>query len=280
MSTPPAPPHIANAGQFDRAINYASAYDYAALANIYNQGRVDYIVPMPMNARRMEEYVRHYDVVLDASVVALNGGGEETGIGMLGLRDQRAWITRLGVIPERRGHKVGQFIMETLLSLAQERGAAQAQLEVIEGNQPAHTLFRKLGFEETRKLLIIRRPPGSVKGDVPDSTLLTPEEITACLRARTDRPSWLDETPSLLHAGLLEGLRIGGEWVIYRKTPVQLSAFVLSPCADPSVLIRAVHRRYPMLDTKIENVDTSLWSAYQSAGYFEAFARLEMLTRF
>ena len=50
-----------------------SAYDYVALAEIYNQGRVDYIVPMPMNARRLEEYVRAYDVDLAASLVAVDG---------------------------------------------------------------------------------------------------------------------------------------------------------------------------------------------------------------
>jgi len=75
LAIPPAPPHVANAGQSNRSVVSASEYTFAALAQIYNQGRVDYIVPMPMNARRMEEYVRYYDVALDASVVMLNGDG-------------------------------------------------------------------------------------------------------------------------------------------------------------------------------------------------------------
>jgi len=276
LAIPPAPPHIANAGQSNRSVVSASEYTFAALAQIYNQGRVDYIVPMPMNARRMEEYVRYYDVALDASVVMLNSDGEESGIGMLGLRDHRCWITRLGVIPERRGHKVGQFIVESLIDMGRRRGATLAQLEVITGNEPAHALFRKLGFEQRRNLLVIRRPPGAVIDAVPTSTPLTPDEIKVCLSQRPDQASWLDETASLLHAGQLEGLRVGDEWIVYRKTPVQLSTFVLSDSADPAALIRCVHHRYPMLDTKIENVDVSRWSAYQEAGYFEAFARIEM----
>lgn len=256
----------------------ANTYSFADLAHIYNQSRVDYIVPMPMNARRMEEYVRHYDVALEASIVALSGG-ETTGIGMLGLRQQRAWFTRLGVLPKERGHKVGQLIMETLIEEADRRGATQGQLEVIEGNEPAIRLFRKLGFEPLRPLLIIRRPPGAI--DAPEGEPLSPDEIAACLAARQDQPSWLDETASLLNMGALEGLRLGDEWVIFRRTAVQLSAFVLSDTRDAARLIGAVHRRYPLLDTKIENVDLRLWAAYQAVGYFQAFARLEMtLTRF
>ncbi len=274
MTTPQT--QLANMGSADRSVLPASQYTFEALAQIYNQGRVDYIVPMPMNARRMEEYVRFYDVALDASVVTVNGDAEETGIGMLGLRDTRCWVTRLGVIPEGRGHKVGQFIMETLLTRGKDRGATLAQLEVITGNEPAHRLFRKLGFEPRRDLLIIRRPPGAVKDSVPDYTPLTPEDIPLCLAQRPDQASWLDETPSLLHAGQLEGLRVGADWIIYRKTAVQLSAFVFSESSDPTALIRCVHHRYPLLDTKIENVDLSRWPAYQAAGYFEAFARIEM----
>lgn len=270
---------MTNAGQHNHAVVKASQYTFEALAQIYNQSRIDYIVPMPMNARRMEEYVRHYDVDLDASIISLNGRGDETGIGMLGLRDQRAWFTRLGVMPDQRGHHVGQHLMETLIEEARKRGAAFGQLEVIEGNEPAYNLFRKLGFELARKILVIRRPPGKHEFVDGGSDLIPADDIAATLQARTDRPSWLDETPSLLHAGSLEGLRMGADWVIYRKTAVQLSAFVLSTDDHDTAhaLICAVHQRYPLLDTKIENVDASLWTAYQAAGYFEAFARLEML---
>src|SRR5215207_7045630 len=102
----------------------ASGYTFEQLADIYNGSRVDYIVPMPMNGRRMEDYVRAYDVDLDASVVVVEGD-EPAGVGMLGLRGGRAWVTRVGVIPERRGHRQGQFIMESLIEQASARGVLQ-----------------------------------------------------------------------------------------------------------------------------------------------------------
>jgi len=274
LDTVPVPTHSATPA--DRATALASRFSYDELAHIYNACRVDYIVPMPMNARRMEEYVRDYDVALDSSIVTFNGDGETTGIGMLGLRDQRAWFTRLGVIPDRRGHKVGQYLMETLMTHARSSGATRGQLEVIEGNTPAHNLFLKLGFEITRKLLVIRRPPGKLDSAPPPVEPLTPDEIRICLAQRMDTPSWLDETASLLHAGNLTGLRLGDRWIVYRKSAVQLSAFVFSH-PDPD-LICAVHHQHPLLDTKIENVDVGCWSAFHAAGYVEAFSRLEMLT--
>src|SRR2546423_6025746 len=86
----------------------ASAYNFDTLAEIYNQARVDYIVPMPMNGKRMAEYVHNYDVDLDMSLIACNTDGEPCGLIMAGLRRDRSWVTRLGVIPHKRRAHVGQ----------------------------------------------------------------------------------------------------------------------------------------------------------------------------
>ena len=80
--------------QSDIALLPASAFTYEELTEAYNHTRVDYIVPMPMNAARLREYVITYDIDLEASVVAVDGT-EILGLSMLGLRAGRAWITRL-----------------------------------------------------------------------------------------------------------------------------------------------------------------------------------------
>jgi ribosomal protein S18 acetylase RimI-like enzyme len=273
----------------------AAVYTFEELAQIYNESRVDYIVPMPMNARRMEEYVRHYDVSLQSSVVAVTHDGETVGIGMLGLRGERAWITRLGVIPNGRGQRLGLFIAETLLQQAVARGARQTQLEVILGNAPAHQLFLKFGFEETRELLVLRRPPGAPEASSLNALAgaqvepLSDEEVVACLNSREDEPAWIEENASLLKAGGLTGLRVtlppyngSGEavgWIVVSKNAFQMTHFVLggSPRAALPLLL-AIHRQFPRHDTKLENLpaDSPLWPHFQQAGYFEAFRRTEM----
>jgi ribosomal protein S18 acetylase RimI-like enzyme len=270
----------------------ASAYSFEELADIYNQTRIDYIVPMPMNAKRMEQYVRSYDVNLDASLVAQDNDGEIAGIGMLGLRGERAWLTRLGVLPYKRRHHLGQFLMESLLEQARQLAATQAQLEVIKGNAPAQKLFLQLGFQETRELLIIRRPPGKPTMDnpLPDAavTVLKPDEILNCLERRESGASWIDETPSLVHAGSLRGLQItlpSGEsgWIVYQNTVFQMAYFVMNTSEaarnDMSrALLYQVHLLNPMQDTKIENLPAldARWPVFQELGYVEAFRRIEM----
>lgn len=271
----------------------ANQFSYAELADIYNQARVDYIVPMPMNAKRLQEYVEYYDISLAGSVVAMTDDQLPCGVGMLGLRGDRAWITRLGVIPERRKHRVGQAIMQSLIHAAQHQGVKRVQLEVIVGNDPARRLFDKLGFIVTRELLVIRRPPSPPQTNLAFDTLtplvIDDAEIPNLLMNRVDQPSWIEETPSLLNIGKLRGIKIIGDkgewgWLIFQRTPFQLTHFSLNYSHDwvARALLYHVHKEYPMQDTKIENVDVgdSLWQIYQQMGYLEVFRRTEMFLHF
>lgn len=273
----------------------ASNYSFEELADLYNQTRVDYIVPMPMNARRLREYIHAYDIDLSASIVALSAEGEPTGLGMLGLRDSRAWISRLGVLPERRGRRTGLFLMEHLLHQARLHRARLAQLEVVKGNVPAHTLFRKLGFHETRELLIIRRPPGTAPLIPPprDASVapLDSDGIAACLSARELGASWLEETRSLYRAGNLNGLRVtlaNGEsgWIVFQRTAFQLTHIVMGTSAADrlaigTALLYHLHNQHPRHDSKVENMpaDSPWWPVFEGAGYLEAFRRIEMILR-
>lgn len=291
---PPNPPlDLKSKTPSDQIAVPCSRFTFEELATIYNQCRVDYIVPMPMNARRMQEYVHRNDIDLDLSTVAMTDDDEPTGIGMLGLRGQRSWITRLGVIPDCRRRKTGQFITENLIDQARSRGVKRVQLEVIRGNEPARNLFIKLGFQDTRELLVIRRPPGAPAIPSPVNgaivTLLDQDEIPAHLDQRLYAPSWVEESASLLKAGNLKGFEIvlsGGEagWVVFQARPFQLEQIVFDVPRDAvekvtRALLYALHQQYPTQDTKVENVpaDHPYWPVFQELGYVEAFRRYEMV---
>jgi ribosomal protein S18 acetylase RimI-like enzyme len=274
----------------------ASQYSYDQLADIYNQARVDYIVPMPMNGKRMAEYVRDYDVDLNASAVALNSEALELGVCMLGVRGDRTWITRLGVIPERRGKRIGQFLAEQMLENARALRARRVQLEVIKGNTPAIGLFQKLGFEPIRELMVVRRPPGApndaLNGSAAELTALENAEIGALLGdyEQTQQVAWTEERTSLMNGGGLRGLRAvlpSGEsgWLIFQRLPFQLTHFVFSPsCSDALLraLLHHVHKTHNAQDTKVENlpIDHFAWRVMQQFGYLEVFRRIEMYLHF
>ena len=85
----------------------ASDYTLDELTQAYNQTRTDYLIPMPMNPDRLNEYITLYDVDLPSSRVAVVG---ETivGLGMLGRRPGQGWIPRLGGLP---GAVLGAFVL-------------------------------------------------------------------------------------------------------------------------------------------------------------------------
>jgi ribosomal protein S18 acetylase RimI-like enzyme len=264
-------------------------FTYEELTEAYNQTRVDYIVPMPMNAARLREYVHCYDVDLDASAVVIEDD-QILGLAMLAVRPGHAWITRLGVLPVKRKRGSGQLLMEHLIAQARRLRVAYILLEVIKNNVPAHRLFCKLGFREQRELMIIRRPPGPPPDEVPPYNVQTLDyhQTIGLLHQRSSVPSWLDETPSLINAGNLKALRVqlaSGErgWLVYQTTVFQLGRLVLqAEVGDPHrvglALIHALHTRHPATDTKSENLpaDDPHWPALQDMGYLESFRRIEM----
>ena len=270
----------------------ASDYTYEELTDIYNQTRVDYIVPMPMNAKRMREYVNNYDVDLPSSVVAMYDD-TITGVGMLGLRDNRAWITRLGIIPTGRRLRNGSFLMDALIDQARRNDADVIQLEVIDGNEPAYNMFVKYGFQETRKLAIIRRPPSPPQFENPlpaaNIITLTDDEIMHCLANRPSGMSWVEETPSMVKTEKLFGYRLeaqNGEsgWIVFYSSAFQMGNFVVDATSDSYndivlSLLHNLHRRHGIKDTKIENVplDHPLLELFKQAGYIESFRRIEMI---
>jgi len=272
----------------------ASASNFTAdeLAEIYNAGRVDYIVPMPMNAKRMQNYVRMYDVDLDASVVIFDKENKPAGIGMLGIRDDRGWITRLGISPTRRLGGMGRCMMQALIQNARDRHVRLIQLEVIEGNKPAHELFKKCGFQETRNLMVIRRPPHAPPGEPPVAgavvSELTSDQIWAYLAQRGPGASWVNENASLVKVEKLEGLRVRlpsgyTGWIIYHRRTLELTHVVLH--TPPHVreqmtvaLLYYLHTLHIEQDTKIENIPVTeiTLPILQQFNYIEEFRRIEM----
>jgi ribosomal protein S18 acetylase RimI-like enzyme len=267
----------------------ASRFTIEQLTAIYNQTRVDYLVPMPMNAARLAEYVQVYDVSLEHSLVARH---EETllGVAMLGLRADRAWITRLGVLPTTRRHGTGQALMEGLIAEAAKLGVDFSMLEVIKHNTPAHQLFLKLGFYEVGELLVLRRsptipPPDPVVADA--QRLERHEALTLVSRNRGTQP-WTNQSESLFNAQDVSGLRVtlvdGSQgWLVYQRQKFNLTRFAYkTEVGDPVMVAYAflshLHNQYPRLDTQLENIqvhDPHLPAFYQM-GYVESFRRIEM----
>lgn len=263
------------------------------LTELYNQTRVDYLVPMPMNADRLNEYVHDFDVDLHYSSVARDSDGQVLGLCMLGLRGDVAWITRLGVLPSTRRTGAGSALMDSMLKNADSLGMRETHLEVIKNNEPAYNLFLKKGFVETGTYLVMRHAPRPLAGSFQGTaTWLDYEQALEKLAGYPSHITWINAFESMRNSPNTEGLQVelpdgSSGWLVYRNTKFtlrsSLSHLIMhtergEPQAVGAQLLSLLHSHFPHHDTYAENIceDDPHLSAFQAFGYFTNFSRIEM----
>lgn len=271
----------------------ADHFTIQELTDLYNQTRVDYLVPMPMNADRLNEYIHDFDVDLRHSCVARDTDGQVLGLSLLGFRHQTAWITRLGVLPSTRRTGAGSVLMNSMLANAAALGAKEIHLEVIKNNAPAYNLFLKTGFIEKDTYLVMRHAPRPMtmplQGEV---TWLNFEKALEKLETYPHHLTWINALESMRNSPSTEGLHVrlangSSGWLIYcntkftlRSTLSHLSMHTEQGRAEEigTQLLSHLHTHYPHHDTYAENIhenDPHL-TAFQTLGYFTNFSRVEM----
>ena len=134
------------------ALEPASRWTHAELAEIFNAGYEGYFTPFSSTRRRSASCRRCWDDDLDA----LPGRARRRRAGRdLQARDpRRPRLDRaaIGVAVPHRGKGVGKALMRGVLDVARERGLRELWLEVLVQNEPAIRLYEKLGFERVREL--------------------------------------------------------------------------------------------------------------------------------
>jgi GNAT superfamily N-acetyltransferase len=76
---------------------------------------------------------------------------EETApLGIAGafIEDGRPWLIAMWTDPAARGRGVGRALVEATAAFARAAGARELFLQVLEGNDAAHTLYLSCGFED------------------------------------------------------------------------------------------------------------------------------------
>ncbi|MEM7801520.1 MAG: GNAT family N-acetyltransferase [Chloroflexota bacterium] len=275
----------------------ASNFTFEELTDAYNQTRQDYIVPMPMTVSRLAGYTKAYDVNLDASCVVVDSTepGLIYGLGMLGVRSSRSWITRVGVLPYTRRLGTGQLMMNFLVEQSGGLGLSEVWLEVIEGNEPAHRMFVKNGFKETRMLAVCRRPPANPLTVDPSCLLpitsikyLDHPHLLEQLWMRQERYNWLNQPETfhnLPHARAVEfEMESGHGAVFYEQTALQLRRVLVEVFEGDvkkvtATILHWLHAKFPLLDALCENLNINdpRVQGYMAVGYFQSFRRIEMV---
>lgn len=131
---------------------------YPQLADLWARSFMGYPVTLPRTAAALEARVRTESIDLDVSRV-VKQGGENIGLALIARRGWNARVAAFAILPDARGGGVGLKVMRQVLGESRERGEHWMTLEVIEQNEPAVSLYRKLGFTQKRRLFGYRRAP-------------------------------------------------------------------------------------------------------------------------
>lgn len=126
-------------------------YGLSTSLDVINLGFSDYLVPIQLDLPHFFDLLRtaHVDINLSQIVVSEQGA---LGAALVARRGWSSRLAGMSIIPEARGKKVGQWLMEQLINHARQRGDRRMELEVIEQNEPAVKLYRKIGFQTMRRL--------------------------------------------------------------------------------------------------------------------------------
>jgi len=267
----------------------AASFSIQELTDLYNQTRVDYLVPMPMNTERLQAYVDDFDVDLDRSCVARAPDGQILGLGMLGVREGLTWITRLGVLPVRRRNGAGEILMDSMLEKANALKLGDTHLEVISNNVPAHNLFIKKDFHDADRYLVMRRAPQPISEPLSGSVeWLGKDEALKILQSYPNHLTWITAFESMQNAPNTQGVRINfpnGDtgWLVYRLQKFSISHLIMHTEQGDAVevgtqLLRHIYTQYPSMDTYAENIHENdpHFPAFRALSFFENFLRVEM----
>lgn len=135
------------------------AADFIPLYECFLEAFSDYQVDMQMSREQFEQRITRDGVRLEISAGAFDNG-KMIGFYMNGAgswqRKQTAYDAGTGVIPEYRGRSVARELFAFMVPRLKEVGIEQYLLEVLSENERAVSLYRKLGFVETRVLAVLR----------------------------------------------------------------------------------------------------------------------------
>ena len=165
----------------------ATVLDWSGLVKLFNAGFAEYLVPMQMDDSGLREHVAINGIDLDCSRIAVEE--EAVAFVLIGLRRAAAWVGGMGTVPSRRGCGLGERVLFAGIEAARDRGCRTVFLEVIEANEPAIGLYRKLGFAPVRELLVWSLPP--IGTESPASTIVEPDVAHGWIvRNRRGREPW------------------------------------------------------------------------------------------
>lgn len=265
--------------------------DFESLYDCFLTAFSDYEVDMRMSREQFRQRIVRDGVRLKMSAGAFTDermiGFYINGIGEW-QEKSTAYDAGTGVIPEYRGRGVAKDLFAFLERRLKEAGFRQYLLEVLTSNTAAATLYRKLGFEVTRRLAVFRSNTASGRSS-DDVRMRRVEHPDWSLYKAfwNSYPSWQNSSEAVdrvvADRSIVEAY-VGDERVGYGVVFVPSANLMQLAVAPPhrrkgigSAILAALEGSESL---KINNIDEELICAlafYEANGYKQVLSQYEMI---
>jgi ribosomal protein S18 acetylase RimI-like enzyme len=137
MTTPP-----------ELAVRRAGPDDVTAIGRLLHDFNVEFDQPTPTP----EALAERFRELLARDTVVLLAGSRPDGIAVMRFRpaiwttELECYLAELYVVPDRRGHGLGRFLMNEAMDVARAEGATYMDLGTSEDDVAARRLYESLGF--------------------------------------------------------------------------------------------------------------------------------------
>jgi ribosomal protein S18 acetylase RimI-like enzyme len=122
------------------------------LCALYNASFADYVVDL-----RVDEELLLREMVLEGVDAAASRlayvDGNPAGVALVARSGWDARVSAMALVPSARGRGAGRTLLEAVIAHAGAAGVRHIELEVIDGNERALSLYESAGFRRLRRLL-------------------------------------------------------------------------------------------------------------------------------
>ena len=271
------------------AYRLLSDEDFESLFNCFLTAFSDYEVDMRMSRDHFRQRLMRDGVRLEMSAAAFDGE-RMIGFCMNGVGEwqgkRTAYDAGTGVIPGYRGRGVAKELFAFLEERLRDKGFHQYLLEVLTSNVPAATLYRKLGFKDTRRLAVFRSQRGT-KGTKGTIKQVEQPDWELYQSFWDGYPSWQNSIEAIERVAddrSIVGAYVNDECVGYGVvfTPsANLMQLAVSPLHRRKGIGSAILAALEGSETlNINNIDEDLTAAlafYEANGYKQVLNQFEMM---
>jgi ribosomal protein S18 acetylase RimI-like enzyme len=284
-------------------IVYGGEAGLPALTAGFNRGFRDYKYAAEFDTDRMIHFLHRSGIEAENCAVLLaqeGGHWRGAGVALLALEGDESWCGGLAVASEYRRQGWGRRLMQAIQSKAAEHGARSLLLEVLYGNEAAQQLYRGMGYQFQRELLIWERPARRGTLPVPYERLepADPRQVIDEYHAWHDLPPCWQRRASFLRRNALDmraftisakdGLPVG--YVLFQKGQdpktgreyVRIFDVATDPAADVLMagrpLLQALQIKFMDADLILINepVDSKLNRVFAALGFYVRDRQYEM----